>query len=291
MPDLEILKGGDMTEIGEKGINLSGGQKARVSIARALYSDSDIYLLDDPISALDAHVGRNIINNCICDYLKDKTRILVTHAIQYCNKADRIVYMKEGRIQWEGDFNELIKQDFYKKMMVKKEKKENDLRTSRSGDISFVDVKEEDKGNEVVDQVPVVERKTIHEEYQELKKNLDESSMQIENADQEKVVEPLLTGHDEEKKINLEDKIIEINKEGENNLEEEKKNKEENNINLKNENNIIGNKEKEGQVKRITREEDRVKGKLKGNVYATYFKNNGGACFVITLLLILILWQ
>ena len=291
LPDLEILKGGDMTEIGEKGINLSGGQKARVSIARALYSDSDIYLLDDPISALDAHVGRNIINNCICDYLKDKTRILVTHAIQYCNKADRIVYMKEGRIQWEGDFNELIKQDFYKKMMVKKEKKENDLRTSRSGDISFVDVKEEDKGNEIVDQVPVVERKTIHEEYQELKKNLDESSMQIENADQEKVVEPLLTGHDEEKKINLEDKIIEINKEGENNLEEEKKNKEENNINLKNENNIIGNKEKEGQVKRITREEDRVKGKLKGNVYATYFKNNGGACFVITLLLILILWQ
>ena len=290
LPDLEILKGGDMTEIGEKGINLSGGQKARVSIARALYSDSDIYLLDDPISALDAHVGRNIMNNCICDYLKDKTRILVTHAIQYCNKADRIVYMKDGRIQWEGDFKELEQQDFYKKMMVKKEKKESDLRNSRSGDISFVDVKEEDKGDEVVDAIPQVERKTIHEEYNELKKNLDESSMQIENADQEKVVEPLITGHDEEKQVNIAERIEEMNKlDKENEIKEEKidENKNEN----KEEKQIIGNKENEGQVKRITREEDRVKGQLKGNVYATYFKNNGGACFVITLLLIMLLWQ
>ena len=290
LPDLEILKGGDMTEIGEKGINLSGGQKARVSIARALYSDSDIYLLDDPISALDAHVGRNIMNNCICDYLKDKTRILVTHAIQYCNRADRIIYMKDGRIHWEGDFKELEKQDFYKKMMVKKEKKENDLRNSRSGDISFVDVKEEDKGDEIVDKVPVVERKTVNEEYKGLKQNLDESSMQIENADQEKVVEPLITGHDEEKEVNLAEKIDEINKESKKNeiIEEKLDDKI---IKNKGEKHIIGNKEKEGEVKRITKDEDRVKGKLKGNVYATYFKNNGGACFVITLLLILILWQ
>ena len=289
LPDLEILKGGDMTEIGEKGINLSGGQKARVSIARALYSDSDIYLLDDPISALDAHVGRNIMNNCICEFLKEKTRILVTHAIQYCNKADRIIYMKDGRINWEGDFKELEKQEFYKKMMVKKEKKENDLRTSRSGDISFVDVKEEDKGDEVVDKIPIVERKTIHEEFNDLKKQVDESSMVIENADQEKVIEPLITGHDEEKKVDLAKKIEEINKEKkELEIEEEKIDE---NLNNKGEKKIIGNKEKAGEVKRITKDEDRVKGKLKGNVYATYFKNNGGACFVITLLLILLLWQ
>ena len=128
LPDLEILKGGDMTEIGERGINLSGGQKARVSIARALYSDSDIYLFDDPISALDAHVGRNIINNAICDYLKNKTRILVTHAIQYCNRADRIIYMKDGRINWEGNFQELEKQDFYKNMVIKKKEEENNLK-------------------------------------------------------------------------------------------------------------------------------------------------------------------
>ena len=63
------------------------------------------------------------MNDCICDYLKDKTRILVTHAIQYCNKADRIIYMKDGRINWEGEFSELEKQVFYKKMVAKKEKK------------------------------------------------------------------------------------------------------------------------------------------------------------------------
>ena len=128
-----------MTEIGEKGINLSGGQKARISIARALYSDSDIYLLDDPISALDAHVGRNIINNAICDYLKNKTRILVTHAIQYCNKADRIVYMKEGRIEWEGNFKELEKQEFYKNMVTKKKKEENELKKRQSGEIDYIE--------------------------------------------------------------------------------------------------------------------------------------------------------
>ena len=284
LPDLEILKGGDMTEIGEKGINLSGGQKARVSIARALYSDADIYLLDDPISALDAHVGRNIMNNCICDYLKDKTRILVTHAIQYCIKADRIIYMKDGKINWEGEYRELVKQDFYKKMMVKKEKKENDLRNSRSGDISFVDVKEEDKGEEVIENISIQRRKTIHEEYQELDQKLDKSSMQIEGADQEKVVEPLLTGDEEEKKIDMDEKNMR------NEIREERLDEIDTN-NKNHQKKIIGNKEKEGEIKRITRDEDRVKGKLKGNVYATYFKNNGGACFVITLLIILLLWQ
>ena len=90
------------------------------------------------------------MKNCICDYLKDKTRILVTHAIQYCNKADRIIYMKDGKINWEGDFQELVKQDFYKRMMAKKDKKKNDLKNSRSGDISYCDVKDEDIGNEVI---------------------------------------------------------------------------------------------------------------------------------------------
>jgi len=74
--------------IGEKGINLSGGQKARVTLARAIYSDSDIYLLDDPISAVDVHVGKFIMHECLNGYLKHKTRILVTHALNYCHYAD-----------------------------------------------------------------------------------------------------------------------------------------------------------------------------------------------------------
>ena len=131
--DLNSLAGGDLTEIGEKGVNLSGGQKARISLARAMYCDNDIYILDDPISALDAHVGKNIMHNCIIDYLKGKTRILATHALQYTSFADRIYYMKNGEINWEGTYEELIKQKFYyqfaekinSKLNQEKEKKEN----------------------------------------------------------------------------------------------------------------------------------------------------------------------
>ena len=284
LPDLEILKGGDMTEIGERGINLSGGQKARVSIARALYSDSDIYLLDDPISALDAHVGRNIINNVLCDYLKNKTRILVTHAIQYCNRADRIVYMKDGKIEWEGNFEQLENQEFYKNMVIKKKEEEDNLQKKNSEEIGFnikVNIiKNEEENLNFGDNIRNTNnsdrKKSIGEEYLDLKhkQKLDESSMLIENPDQEKVVEPLIT--DEE-----EDKNLIINKKK---SSHKKQNEEENILN-------IGNKENEGEIKRITKDEDRVKGKLKGNVYATYFRNNGGALFVITLFFILLFWQ
>lgn len=96
--DLEILPNGDLTEIGEKGINLSGGQKARISIARAVYADRDTILMDDPISALDANVRKKIFMNLILGYLKKKTRILVTHAIDFIHLADRIIIMDKGRI-------------------------------------------------------------------------------------------------------------------------------------------------------------------------------------------------
>lgn len=84
-----MLPGGDQTEIGEKGINLSGGQKARVSLARAVYQDADVYLLDDPLSAVDVHVSKVLFEDCISDFLKGKTRVLVTHQLQYLPSADR----------------------------------------------------------------------------------------------------------------------------------------------------------------------------------------------------------
>ena len=129
--DLEILEGGDLTEIGEKGINLSGGQKARIALARALYSEKDIFIFDDPISALDSNIGMEIMNNCILKYLKGKTRILVTHALQYISFADRIIFMKQGEIKWIGNFNQLKKQSFFiefkmKEDEEKKKKEEND---------------------------------------------------------------------------------------------------------------------------------------------------------------------
>ncbi|KAK2503012.1 hypothetical protein MC885_017373, partial [Smutsia gigantea] len=80
--DLEILPFGDMTEIGERGLNLSGGQKQRISLARAVYSDRELYLLDDPLSAVDAHVGKHIFEECIKKTLRGKTVVLVTHQLQ-----------------------------------------------------------------------------------------------------------------------------------------------------------------------------------------------------------------
>jgi ABC-type multidrug transport system fused ATPase/permease subunit len=81
-PDLAILPAGDQTEIGERGVNLSGGQRQRVSMARAVYRQADLYLLDDPLSAVDAHVGRHIFEKCIRDGLRGKTVLFVTHQLQ-----------------------------------------------------------------------------------------------------------------------------------------------------------------------------------------------------------------
>ncbi|XP_069563543.1 ATP-binding cassette sub-family C member 3 isoform X1 [Brachyistius frenatus] len=112
-PDLEVLPGGDLTEIGEKGINLSGGQRQRVSLARALYSDTDVYLLDDPLSAVDAHVAKHIFDNLIGPEgaLKGKTRILVTHGISFLPQVDNIMVMVEGRVSEMGSYQELLKQN------------------------------------------------------------------------------------------------------------------------------------------------------------------------------------
>lgn len=90
--------------IGEKGVNLSGGQKARISLARAIYSDCDIYLLDDPISAVDVHVGKFIIHKCLKGFLRNKTRILITHALNYCQYTDQVYLMEDGKIIEHGPY-------------------------------------------------------------------------------------------------------------------------------------------------------------------------------------------
>lgn len=107
--DLEILPAGDETEIGEKGVNLSGGQKQRVSLARAVYCDRAVYLLDDPLSAVDAHVGKHIFDHVIGPQglLKDKTRVLVTHGLSYLPQTDLILVMVEGEITEVGSYQQL----------------------------------------------------------------------------------------------------------------------------------------------------------------------------------------
>ncbi|KAG2236972.1 hypothetical protein INT48_002041 [Thamnidium elegans] len=110
--DIAILNGGDQTEIGERGINLSGGQKARVSLARAIYARADIYLLDDPLSAVDAHVGRHIFDHVIGPegILKNKARVLVTHGISYLPRIDHVVMLRDGQVALNGTYADLMSQ-------------------------------------------------------------------------------------------------------------------------------------------------------------------------------------
>ncbi|KAF5402962.1 hypothetical protein PHET_03006 [Paragonimus heterotremus] len=110
-PDLQILPNGDMTEIGDKGINLSGGQKQRVSLARACYADADVYLLDDPLSAVDAHVGMHLLNKVFSrstGILASKTCILTTHSPKTLPFSDRVVLMVDGQISQHGTYRQLL---------------------------------------------------------------------------------------------------------------------------------------------------------------------------------------
>lgn len=102
--DFDLLPNGDATICGERGISLSGGQKARVNLARAIYKKADIYLLDDPLSAVDTHVGKHIFEKCIRDYLKDKVCILITHQLQYLKDVEHIVLMNAGKIEDQYTF-------------------------------------------------------------------------------------------------------------------------------------------------------------------------------------------
>ncbi|XP_018402741.1 PREDICTED: multidrug resistance-associated protein 4-like [Cyphomyrmex costatus] len=102
--DFEQFPYGDKTLVGERGTALSGGQRARINLARAIYRDADIYLFDDPLSAVDTHVGRHLFNECMNNYLRNKTRILVTHQLQYLKQCDYIVILNNGQIEDEGTF-------------------------------------------------------------------------------------------------------------------------------------------------------------------------------------------
>ncbi|OEL25167.1 ABC transporter C family member 7 [Dichanthelium oligosanthes] len=106
--DLEILPFGDQTVIGERGINLSGGQKQRIQIARALYQDADIYLFDDPFSAVDAHTGSHLFKECLLGALASKTVVYVTHQIEFLPAADLILVIKDGRIAQAGKYNDIL---------------------------------------------------------------------------------------------------------------------------------------------------------------------------------------
>jgi len=122
--DLALLDFGDLTEIGENGINLSGGQRQRVSIARAAYSDADIIVLDDPLSALDPEVGKKLFDDCIVKLMRGKTRILVTNQLQCLRFCDSVIAVGDGKILEQGSFDEISKNDGEIQRLL------NDLRAS-----------------------------------------------------------------------------------------------------------------------------------------------------------------
>lgn len=108
--DIELFPYGDSTIVGERGISLSGGQKARISLARAVYRQADIYIFDDPLSAVDSYVGKMLMEKCLLKFLSDKIRILVTHHVQHLRSTDHLIIMEDGRAKMQGRFEEL--QDF-----------------------------------------------------------------------------------------------------------------------------------------------------------------------------------
>ncbi|KAK0424597.1 hypothetical protein QR680_008742 [Steinernema hermaphroditum] len=154
-PDLEMLAAGDMTEIGERGINLSGGQKQRVSLARAVYSQRDVFLLDDPLSAVDAHVGKHLFERVISSetgLLRGKTRILVTHGVHFLKHCDRVIVLKDGQISEQGTYQELITArgafaEFLEEFVTKAIERR---RTTSTSAVSCDEEEEDDEVKEVI---------------------------------------------------------------------------------------------------------------------------------------------
>ncbi|OBZ77828.1 Oligomycin resistance ATP-dependent permease YOR1 [Grifola frondosa] len=147
-PDLEMLPQGEETEIGEKGINLSGGQKARVSLARAAYSGAEIIIMDDSLSAVDAYVGKTILDNCLLTGpLAGKTRILVTHALHVLDKTDYIYVMDEGVIAEQGTFSDLMANSvLFSRVMEEHGSKEQQGKEANKGEAETVPEKLVDAG-------------------------------------------------------------------------------------------------------------------------------------------------
>lgn len=118
--------------MGERGVSLSGGQKARINLARAVYRQADIYLLDDPLSAVDSHVGRHLFENCIKTYLKDKLVILITHQLQYLPAVDQIVLLDKGNVQGVGTFDSLRDSGLdFAKLLPEQEKQVSDTENEK----------------------------------------------------------------------------------------------------------------------------------------------------------------
>lgn len=145
-PDFEILPDGDQTEIGERGITVSGGQKQRLNIARAIYFNAEMVLMDDPLSAVDAHVGRHIMDKAICGLLKDRCRILATHQLHVLSRCDRIVVMDQGKIHAVDTFDNLMRDNEVFQRLLSTSGQEDAEEEMEDGEVADEKPKEKETG-------------------------------------------------------------------------------------------------------------------------------------------------
>ena len=160
--DLQQFPDCDQTVVGERGEVLSGGQQARVSLARAVYADADLYLLDDPLSAVDIKVGKHIFEKCIKDLLGDKTRVLTSHQEQHMKEADKVIVLYKGRVLEKGSFTELqekgvfnttvdplfktvLKDNKSNKSLVSEMKERSDRMVPLRGEVKGLEISQEDR--------------------------------------------------------------------------------------------------------------------------------------------------
>lgn len=189
--DLAVLPAGDMTEIGERGINLSGGQKARVCLARAMYASSvKILLLDDPLSAVDGHVGEHLFTRAICDtenLMKDTTRILVTHHVHFLPRCDYVLMLEDGELKKFGTFENLLSDGVDFKGAIESGKDEDTTKGDKLDDIqNNVDIMSSEK------------KFLIEEEEEEKKEDIEGTTTDAEASPKVKQGEKLITAEERE---------------------------------------------------------------------------------------------
>jgi len=294
--DLEILPGKDMTEIGEKGINLSGGQKARVSLARAVYADKEIYLFDDPISALDADVGKKVFNNCFLEYLKNKTRVLATHNVHYLNFFDKIIWLDKGQIIFQGKMKDLENQEFFQNFtknfnLIKNKNKENEENEDSSYKENFTNKDFTNNNNSYINN----ENKNDFDLYRDIEEkdknefeNLNEKDLKAKES--QFIVDEIIEEMENQRKDKLrEENSLESLENIKNNL-----NSKENKFNYSsnqsdNSNNKINNIT--NVIHRITKDEDQEIGEVHFSVFLKYFEYLGGKFLVLIVFFIMLTWQ
>jgi len=159
------MTAGDLTEIGEKGINLSGGQKARLSLARAVYKRPEVILMDDPISALDTTTRKKIFDQVFQGILKDSTRILVTHAVDFIHLADKVVIMNEGTVIAQGSPKELVDHPYMKQV--------HEIHTANKEEVQEMDM----------DEVPLNRHETISDAETVSSEEVSEEQVKLSDQD------------------------------------------------------------------------------------------------------------